>query len=416
MTAGLLAVLLLAVTVVGASSYIYAQYAVQNLGAQVITEASMGVEQGVFRALEVAETQSLIMENLLDRGLWEPDDHEHTSMQAYEFIKALKDLSYLSLGFESGKYWHVFRDDAGRISVLWLLPQPSGARRLYEFFPTPDGGREVILDNPQATRTPPFERPYYVEAKTAGRAIWTESYVFLGTGEALDIPGVSRSTPIYERQTGYVGGDRGERRLLGVLTADFDLHALSRFLREVRVGQEGFAFIVEERADGSRRVIAHPDAVHPEEAKRVILTEPAPSGEGQITIRAEEIADRRVALLLEQIDARGSGSHTELVRIQAPRGRYMGGYRRLRGEGMPNWTICVLIPREEIVGDVQRMAGSLLLIAAMGVLIVTLAALVTSSRPSPPKQRAWQIFTLSRDHPSNRGFPKSGGWASPSRK
>jgi adenylate cyclase len=394
----LVGVLLLTLLVVGTASYYLARYAVVDLGAQVLTEASSRIEQNVHKSLEVAESQSTILERLFERGLWDWNDHEGVSRYAYETLTALGDLSYLSLGLETGKYWHVFRDTDGKVSVLWLLPSPSGDRRLLEFHVGANGEREIIRDITPSTRVPPQERPYYIAAREAGHSIWTETYVFLGSGESLDIPGVSRATPLYaaeqksEAESNANPGDapQGDRRLIGVLTADFDLHALSRFLRAAPVGKRGFAFIVEERSDGTRRVIAHPDAAHPDPAQRLELTEPSPAGEGRTTVRVEEIADPRVPLLVSLLADSTASPRAELVRIDAPDGRYVGGYRRLQGDGAPPWTICMLVPREEIIGDVQRMARTLLWIAALGVLAVVFLALVLSKRVSDRLNRVVQ--------------------------
>ena len=389
----LLSVLLLTAVVVGSASYHLARFAVENLGAQVLTEASQRIEQNVRKSLEVAESQSTIMARLLERGVWDREDHEGFSGYAFEALAALDSLSYLSLGLETGMYWHVFRDREGRISVLWLLPQASGERRLFEFYGGLNGEREVIRDIPRSTRVPPYERPYYIGAQRAGRPIWTESYVFLGSGERLDIPGVSRATPVFASENRTEPGARtgvrlkGHRRFVGAFTADFDLHALSRSLRAAPVGERGFAFIVEEREDGSRRIIAHPDAAHPDPAQRLELTEPSTSGEGRITMRVEGIADPRVTEFVRQLPDTVPRAGVELIRVDAADGRYIGGYRRLQGEGAPPWAICMLVPQDEVTGAVERMARTTLWIAGLGVLLVVFIAAVLSKRVADKPHR-----------------------------
>lgn len=73
-----------------------------------------------------------------------------------------------------------------------------------------------------------------------------------------------------------------------MVSVDFDLGGLSRFLQGLPVGQTGFAFVVEVRADGTRRVIAHPDA---EGLVRVVQKGAERTSE---VIPIEELADHRV--------------------------------------------------------------------------------------------------------------------------
>ncbi len=380
----LLSVLLLTALVVGSASYHLARFSVEHLGAQVLTEGSARIEQNVRKSLDVAESQSIIMSRLLERGMWDREDHEGFSRYAFEALAALESLSYLSLGLETGMYWHVFRDREGRISVMWLLPQASGERRLFEFYRGANGEREVIRDIAQSSRVPPYERPYYLAAQRAGKPLWTESYVFLGTGETLDIPGVSRATPVFANHKragqGTLTKDDppGKGRFVGAFTADFDLHALSRSLHAAPVGERGFAFIIEERKDGSRRVIAHPDAAHPDPAQRLQLTEPAANGAGRITMRVEGIADPRVTQFVHQLPDTIPDAGVELLQVDAPDGRYIGGYRRLQGDGAPPWAICMLVPQDEVTGAVQRMARTTAWIAGFGVLLIVFIAAVLS--------------------------------------
>lgn len=151
------------------------------------------------------------------------------------------------------------------------MPQENGDRRLFEFSEKPDGERTTVRDIAQSTRTAPYERPYYRAARDAGCALWTESHVFLGSGESLDVPGVSRAVPVY-------GEKDNDESLLGVLTADFDLFALSRFLRDMELGIDGLCFLVEVASDGSPLIIAHPAAAEPDPSDRLDLTEQAPDG------------------------------------------------------------------------------------------------------------------------------------------
>ena len=369
----MLAVLLTAVALMGTAAYLYARFAVQDLGTQVITQASARVEQHVQHALDVAEEEADTVTTLIQERWLDPENEEHASTYFLAALEARPSLSYLSFGMPSGKYYHALRDRDGGLSVLQLTPEDDGSRRLYEFNVQPDGAPEVVRDIPQSKRTPPYDRPYYRAARDADEAIWTESYVFLGSGESLDVPGVSRAVPVKQADND---------SLAGVLTADFDLHALSRFLRNVTLGDEGFSFLVEVTSDGTPRVIAHPAAADPDPDKRLDLTEPSPDGEGRVTVRANEIKEPRVVKFLDVLgdDLSAVPADLQNVRFETDGRSYIGGFRHLGREGGPNWIIAMLLPEGEVFGDVQRMARLMLYLGLGGVLMAAVLSVLLSKR------------------------------------
>lgn len=90
----------------------------------------------------------------------------------------------------------------------------------------------------------PRVRPWYMGAKSDRDAFWTDVYLFASTKK----PGMTVSVPIY----GPWGG------LEAVCGIDIDISEFSRFLRGVKIGSQGFAYIFENKQG---RVIAHPGLV-----------------------------------------------------------------------------------------------------------------------------------------------------------
>ena len=135
----------------------------------------------------------------------------------------------------------------GRLSIWQSHSDGKGGFDHLDFWP------EGYPQTPYAPANPAPDirtRPWYVSARAAGRSIWTETYAFLGVTGAAPTQGVTYATPVFTNGA-----------LAGVVTADVDLNGLAAFLRGLRVGRTGYAFVVEQRADGSRRVIPDPRGV-----------------------------------------------------------------------------------------------------------------------------------------------------------
>ncbi len=90
----------------------------------------------------------------------------------------------------------------------------------------------------------PRVRPWYQGASNSQELHWTDVYLFASTQK----PGITVSTPIYDRQG----------TLQGVCGIDIDLSAFSRFLQGIEIGRQGFAYIFENKEG---HVIAHPGLV-----------------------------------------------------------------------------------------------------------------------------------------------------------
>lgn len=87
----------------------------------------------------------------------------------------------------------------------------------------------------------PRQRPWYRGAVENRGTHWTDVYLFASTQK----PGITVSAPIFE-----------ERRLLrGVCAIDIDLVAFSKFLQGIDIGDQGVAYIFENRTG---HLIAHP--------------------------------------------------------------------------------------------------------------------------------------------------------------
>lgn len=88
----------------------------------------------------------------------------------------------------------------------------------------------------------PRIRPWYVGAVRKLGLFWTDVYVFASSQN----PGITASMPILDAR----------RSVRGVCSIDINLSTFSRFLKSMKIGETGFAYII----DNVRgRVIAHPD-------------------------------------------------------------------------------------------------------------------------------------------------------------
>ena len=90
----------------------------------------------------------------------------------------------------------------------------------------------------------PRVRPWYRGAIEAKGSYWTDVYLFASTQK----PGMTISVPIYDQASA----------LKAVCGIDIDISSFSKFLKGMKIGKHGFAYIFENK---NSRVIAHPSLV-----------------------------------------------------------------------------------------------------------------------------------------------------------
>ncbi len=353
----LLGLIALTVPTVGVCSYLNARSAAEDLAGQVLDQAALRTDQQVGKLLDEAARQADLTRQLLATGRCRADDFPGLVASWRQTLPLAPDLTSAFLALAAtGESVGLSRLQGGRLSV-WQTRRAGGKLGLREYWPE-DYPERPYRTAPEAAdaRT----RPWFVAARERGRAVWTETYVFLGVGGVQDVPGVTYAAPVY----------RADHSLEAVLSADFDLAGLCRFLDGLRVGDGGFAFLVELRPGGGRRVIAHP--------RPDLLLAPSPDGGegGRGLVPAEELADERVRAFLGRLPApadlealRGALP----VRFSAGGAVYLGQCRRVAGEGRPAWLICTVLPEEAVLAR-ARWANRLTFAVTLGALAA--AALV----------------------------------------
>jgi adenylate cyclase len=369
-TSVLLCVLLPTVLVLGISSYQAGRFTVEDLSAQILSQTTARMEERAEAMLRTGTAPcSLVLRYLQDeeREQGKPVDasrfgelgeYLHQVMQVYP------QLSYLGLGHEArGDYCNGIRREDGTFAVQECVRNRAGKveRRDYEIAQ----GTRKLANFEKDSGYDPRIRPWYTTARKAGRQIWTPTYVFVNHPNPA-VPGVSCAAPVYDRKGA----------LVGVVSADFTLADLSAFLKTVRIGRSGFAFIVEVPEAGRQQVIAYP------EVRRLLRQ----AGETWRLLTPQEMADPRVTAVLGEVAGRprdGDGSF-QPIRFTQGGIRYLAGYQPLSGDGAPRWLLCMVVPEAELMERVERQSRWTLGIGVAGVVLTFLIGLWISGWVTRP--------------------------------
>jgi sigma-B regulation protein RsbU (phosphoserine phosphatase) len=195
-----------------------------------------------------------------------------------------------------------------------------------------------------------FSRDWYQVPKELGRPQWSEPYFDEGGGNTLMS---TYSVPFYRTKG-------GKRYLAGVVTADISLEWLRKVVSSVKLLNTGYGILTSRNGT----IITHP-------SEEMIMNE-------TIFSLAEEKDDKRLREIGRSM-VRGESGFGPFVTLS---GRESWAcYAPVPSTG---WTLSVIFPRDELYSDINRLKGTVGLLAAGGVLLLSFVIVLISRSISGP--------------------------------
>jgi adenylate cyclase len=353
--------LLLALLVLGAVGFWRAARTVDDLGDRILDQTSRLIDQRIGSLLGKAESQGQLLAGLVQpragapRRPFSSTEFPAVATRFLELIRANPEFGAVTFTVDrTGESLRAVQRPNGAV-VIQTVRQGLDGRRVWEEF-EPFGDTLRLVARQDGWNEDARETVGYLLAKERGEPVWTETTVFVDQGGS-DTPGVTYAVPVFD--------ERG--RLSGVAAVDFTIGDLSRYLQTLKIGENGYAFLVEFSAAGEPRVIAHPFV------NRLLIAE---GGKNRLA-SATEFGDPVVSALTEKIlSARGRLAKGELVPESVRAGRtYTVGLRPVSSQGAPDWVLAVVVPDADFMSGVWQTGvflGVLSLVAVGAVLVLSL--------------------------------------------
>ncbi|PUB11035.1 sensor histidine kinase [Yoonia sediminilitoris] len=144
-------------------------------------------------------------------------------------------------GDQDGNFVYVMRTDGPGPFRSKIISHDGGVRETELTWRNENFGIVERRPDPQDTYDP-RARPWYIKAQAERGTIWTDPYIFF----SAQTPGITIAAPVIE--------PNGE--VQGVIGVDIEISAISDFLANLQIGENGTALIM----NGNGDVIAHPDS------------------------------------------------------------------------------------------------------------------------------------------------------------
>ena len=278
--------------------------------------------------LDPARKTGHLLRRMIERGDSFANSPEMIETLSLEALDLYPQFSAVYLGDEGGNFVMARRMTDGTYStrIISRTGIPSGVIEIDR-----DHDLQII-----ATRSTsilnfdPRERPWYVLAKAEGRAVWSREYRLFTD----QVPGITCAHPVYGPDGTYAGA-------VGI---DFRLGELAEFLKSLKIGDSGLAFI----ADSEGNILAYPD-----KSGRDIDNIRSPRSPVQQSIKTGWINAALETYIMEKEKLRFTYEHGG--------DKYIASFRPFPDNFGRDWILGIIVPEEDFIGPIARIHETTLL-------------------------------------------------------
>ncbi|MBL7151920.1 MAG: SpoIIE family protein phosphatase [Candidatus Omnitrophica bacterium] len=196
-----------------------------------------------------------------------------------------------------------------------------------------------------------FEWDWYKAPKELGRPVWTEPYYDEGAGNIIMS---TYSAPFYK-------GVEGQKRFMGIVTADISLSWLQKIVSSIKIGKTGYAFLISKNGT----IVTHP-------LEELIMHE-------SVFGLAEARNDRKLLEISREM-TEGKSGFVAVRDIVSGKICWLA-FTPVASSG---WSLGVLFPQDELMGDVTELNIVVLALGVTGFLFLLAIIFLISGKITRP--------------------------------
>ncbi|QTA81132.1 Adenylate and guanylate cyclase catalytic domain-containing protein [Desulfonema limicola] len=314
----------------------------------------------------------------LSRGLAKADiikSEEFEEVERYfrQLLDQYPEFIMLNYGVENGNFMMVKRMPDNSYSTKWISRQEKWAvtKWIHDNPVWEKNFKNIKEDIDKAYD--PRKRPWYIKAKTQGRAVWTDAYIFFSDRK----PGISCASPIYSFN---------KDELTGVVGVDMGIEELSNFIGRLEIGKHGKAFIINQKGE----LIAYP--VLREEDIAQIVQEKVVNGQTKIVFQPVlGCSDQALVSSYKALTADMKNSDNFItisqqhpVRFKHNKETYIGTYKPFPKDSDWQWIIGVIAPENDFMGDIKKNNIITIVISLSALVISLIVGIFLTRRITKP--------------------------------
>ena len=322
---------------------------VGQLNGTIIEDVNKEIDD-LFRSTEAAQATVLEM---LETGIVDINDRNRRDQMMFAFLKANRHFSWVSFGRPNGDFYGAQRRDEDTyrlVESIW--DKDKGEARRFEDYYAGDG--EGVFFTQRKEKPSDYfapKRQWYQRAvDRPGKHIWTDVYVFSATRK----PGIN-SAITFDR----------DGMLIGVVSVAIELDRISNYLRGLKFGTDGAAFIVSRKGE----LIAFTDPAE--------VTVAGPSTDENPKLKRldaswhPKLRLAHAALQANGVELTSLGEMRQVIHADDRNDRYFITVAPVRGR---DWAVGTIVPERDFLVRIESNMHRLALTVLGAIVVVSLLA------------------------------------------
>jgi len=339
-----------AVGITGWISFNSGERAVQKLTRQLSDDLTVRVEQQISSYFEESVSINKAMAIALSNGSVNPSDINQVQKDIFNKSREFATNNILFYGNENGSMVGIepYKDAN---FLLRIRDESTGSNRpTYELSSKGERGK-MIKDEVYDHRL----RPWYIAAKQAGRAIWSEIFVSTTDGELT----TTKATPIYNPDGSFQG----------VAGINISLKQIKQFMQAIRPSEKWNVFLVE--ANGKLVATTSDESVFQRNGNLIKRFEVSQSKDSRL--------QKAGLLIQEKFGGFQNLQTSQLIEFESNGEKYLLSTHKLPKDLQLDWSLGVVVPKsiymQEI--DTNNQATFVIILIMLSVNILVGLAIAT---------------------------------------
>ena len=217
--------IIITVGLTGYFSWRNGQKTVESLAMRLSREVTSHIEEHVYQYTQIPSLFLKINHANIQTGNLDLNNLANLERNFWLQTQLTEQMTTLYFGNEQGEFIQVDMTTEPKVAIRSELTAP-----LWEIYNLNEQGNKINLVKQE--EYDPRIRPWYQAAIEEGGLVWSPVYLFAEP----PVLGITPAMPIYEQQT---------NEMKGVIAIDLSLGQISDFLRSLKIGPSGKAFIIE---------------------------------------------------------------------------------------------------------------------------------------------------------------------------
>ena len=321
---------------------------------ELLYQISETITRQINSHLEPANKNGVVVKKLIEGNIISTSTIDFNESFFLEALETYPQFQSIYFGDEKGNYFMSYRDENNEFSTKIINRSPNSKttriikRTLEQKLISDTTNNKVDYD--------PRERPWYVETKIAEKSIWTSEY-FLFTARET---GITCCQPIFDKNNNFIGA-------VGI---DFKLNEINSFLKSLKIGESGTAFI----CDNEGNIFAHPAKIVNKKLLSLHYDNSVrPRSPAEEALKNGPEHEAIVEYLNEKKYKFNFVHNNE---------KYIASFRPLSEKFGGKWNLGIIVPEDDFIGPIARihetnLLFSFWLLIIAGFLTATLAKELT---------------------------------------